>query len=73
MSEFCIKCVAHEANIELLMKKHYEEVKMFQEKIAKLEDEVDRLSFDLAFFLSDVLNATMTGSFTYDTVLPILL
>jgi phage shock protein A len=56
MSEFCVKCAAHEANLELVCKSHYEEVQKLNEQIKRLEDEVDRLSFDLAFFNGNITN-----------------
>ncbi len=56
MSEFCVKCAAHEANIELLMKRHYEEMQCMKQKVEKLTSEVDSLSFDLAFYEGKITN-----------------
>ncbi len=56
MSEFCVKCAAHEANIELLMKRHYEEMQCMKQKIEKLTSEVESLSFDLAFYEGKITN-----------------
>jgi hypothetical protein len=56
MSEFCVKCAAHEANIELLMKRHYEEMQCMKQKVEKLTSEVESLSFDLAFYEGKITN-----------------
>ena len=61
MSEFCVKCAEHEANIELLMKRHYEEMQCMKEKVKKLTDEVESLSFDLAFYEGRITNLSCNG------------
>ena len=45
MSEFCVKCCQKEAEMELLRKQIWE-----------LQQEVDRLSFDLAFYEGKIIN-----------------
>jgi hypothetical protein len=45
MSEFCVKCSEKEAEIELLRKKLYE-----------AEQQVESLSFDLAFYEGKITN-----------------
>ena len=45
MSEFCVKCCEKEAQIELLRKQIWE-----------LQQEVDKLSFDLAFYEGNITN-----------------
>ncbi len=56
MSEFCVKCAEKEAQIELLMKRHYEEMQCMKQKIEKLTSEVESLSFDLAFYEGKITN-----------------
>lgn len=56
MSEFCVKCAAHEANIELLLKRHYDEMQCMKQKVEKLTAEVDSLSLDLAFYEGKITN-----------------
>ena len=61
MSEFCVKCAAHEANIELIMKRHYEEVKELKGQIQKLQTDNDSLSLDLAFYDGKITNLSCNG------------
>lgn len=56
MAEFCVKCAAHEATIELLMKKHYEELQKLNTQLRTLEEEVSSLSLDLAFYEGKITN-----------------
>ena len=56
MSEFCVKCAEKEAQMELLMKRHYEEMQCMKQKVDKLTSEVDSLSFDLAFYEGKITN-----------------
>ncbi len=56
MSEFCVKCASHEANIELIIKRHYEEMQCMKQKVEKLTSEVESLSFDLAFYEGKITN-----------------
>ena len=56
MSEFCAKCSAHEATIELLTKRHYEEMQCVKAKIAKLESENEALIMDVAFYGGNLIN-----------------
>ena len=53
---FCVKCAAHEATIELLNKKHYEELQKLESQLRKLEEEVASLSLDLAFYEGKITN-----------------
>lgn len=53
---FCVKCAAHEATIELLTKKHYEEMQKLESQLSKLEEEVASLSLDLAFYEGKITN-----------------
>jgi hypothetical protein len=50
MSEFCVKCCEKEAQIELLRKEHYEEVKRLQKEIEDLTSHVESLVMDVAFY-----------------------
>ena len=56
MSEFCVKCSEKDAEIELLRKRHYEEIQSMQVKIDKLQDENDALIMDVAFYGGNLLN-----------------
>jgi hypothetical protein len=53
---FCVKCSAHEATIELLTKKHHEELQKLNAQLSVLENEVSKLSFDLAFYEGKIIN-----------------
>jgi hypothetical protein len=57
MSEhFCTKCLEKESELELLRKRHYEEMQCMKQKIEKLKNEVEILSFDLAFYEGKITN-----------------
>ena len=63
MSEFCVKCSAQEANMELLMKQHYKEMQCMKQKLkelkeenAKLRNENDALIMDVAFYGGNLTN-----------------
>ena len=63
MSEFCVKCSAHEANMELLMKQHYMETQCMKQKIkdlqeanAKLQSDNEALAMDVAFYGGNLIN-----------------
>ena len=56
MAEFCVKCSSHEATIELLTKRHYDEMQCMKQKVEKLTREVESLSFDLAFYEGKITN-----------------
>jgi hypothetical protein len=56
MSEFCVKCSEKEAEIELLRKRYYEEVKCMKAKIEKLQNENDALIMDVAFYGGNMIN-----------------
>jgi hypothetical protein len=56
MSEFCQHCVELSTRIELLKQQHYKEMQCMKEKIKKLKDEVESLSFDLAFYEGKITN-----------------
>jgi regulator of replication initiation timing len=63
MSEFCVKCSAQEANMELLMKQHYKEMQCMKQKLkelkeenAKLRNENDALIMDVAFYGGNLIN-----------------
>lgn len=61
MSEFCVKCSEKDAQIELLMKRHYEEMQCMKQKVEKLTLEVESLSFDLAFYEGRITNLSCNG------------
>jgi hypothetical protein len=56
MSEFCVKCSELESELELLRKKHYEEVQCMKAKIEKLRNENDALIMDVAFYGGNLIN-----------------
>ena len=61
MSDFCVKCAAHEATIELLHKRHYDEMQCMKQKIEKLQMENDSLCLDLAFYEGKITNLSCNG------------
>ncbi len=56
MSEFCVKCAEKESEIELLRKRHYEEIKCLTAKIEKLQNENEALVMDVAFYGGNLIN-----------------
>jgi len=56
MAEFCVKCSEKEAEIELLRKRHYDEMQCIKAKIAKLESENEALIMDVAFYGGSMIN-----------------
>ena len=56
MSEFCVKCSEKEGELELLRKRHYEEIQSMQVKIEKLQNENDALIMDVAFYGGTMIN-----------------
>ena len=56
MSEFCAKCAEKEAEIELLRKRHYDEMQCMKSKIEKLQSENESLVMDVAFYGGNMIN-----------------
>jgi hypothetical protein len=56
MSEFCVKCSDLESQIELLKKRHYEEMQCMKSKIEKLKNENEALILDVAFYGGNLTN-----------------
>ena len=56
MSEFCVKCSELESQMELLRKRHYEEVQCMKAKIEKLQNENEALVMDVAFYGGNLIN-----------------
>jgi hypothetical protein len=56
MSEFCVKCSEKEAEIELLRKRHHEEMQCMKAKIEKLQSENEALVMDVAFYGGNLIN-----------------
>jgi hypothetical protein len=56
MSEFCVKCSEKDAEMELLRKRHYEEMQCMKSKIEKLQSENEALILDVAFYGGDLIN-----------------
>jgi predicted nuclease with TOPRIM domain len=53
---FCPECASRDANLEIVTKRHYDEVQSLKARIKELEDEVESISLDLAFYNGDVTN-----------------
>ncbi len=53
---FCTKCLEKEAQMELLIKRHYEEMQCMKNKLEKLTAENDSLALDLAFYEGKITN-----------------
>ena len=56
MSEFCAICASKDASLEIVQTKHYEEVQRMKARIQELENLVDSLTLDLAFYEGHVTN-----------------
>ena len=63
MDNFCTKCLEKETQVELLTKRHYEEMqcmktqlKQLKEANAKLQSENDALIMDVAFYGGNLIN-----------------
>ena len=63
MSEFCVRCSAHEGNLELIVNQHYKEMQCMKQKLkdlkeqnAKLRNENDALIMDVAFYGGNLIN-----------------
>jgi hypothetical protein len=56
MFEFCVKCSEKEGQIELLRKRHYEEIETLKAQIEKLQNENDALIMDVAFYGGNLIN-----------------
>lgn len=57
MSEFCVKCLEHENEVAKLRQEKF----VLEQKVAKLENEVDSLSLDLAFYNGMITNTGCDG------------
>jgi hypothetical protein len=60
---FCVKCSAHEANMELLLKHHYMEMQCIKQQLndlqevnAKLQTQIEALTLDVAFYGGNMIN-----------------
>ena len=56
MSEFCVKCSEKESEMELLRKRHYDEVQCMKAQIDKLQNENEALIMDVAFYGGNMIN-----------------
>ena len=56
MSEFCVKCSEKDAEMELLRKRHNDEMQCMKAKIEKLQNENDALIMDVAFYGGNMIN-----------------
>jgi uncharacterized protein YlxW (UPF0749 family) len=55
--EFCVKCLEHENEVAKLRQEKF----VLEQKVAKLENEVDSLSLDLAFYNGMITNTGCDG------------
>jgi hypothetical protein len=53
---FCTKCIEKEAELEIIRKEHFEEIRNMQLKIDNLQNQVDALSLDVAFYGGSMIN-----------------
>ena len=56
MSEFCVKCVEKEAQMEVVMTKFQQEIETLKQRVAKLESENEALVMDVAFYGGNLTN-----------------
>jgi len=56
MSEFCVKCAEKEAQMEIVLKKYYDEIEILKKRIEKLENENEALILDVAFYGGNMIN-----------------
>lgn len=56
MSEFCVKCVEKESELEILRKKYHTEMQCMKSQIDKLRSENDALILDVAFYGGNITN-----------------
>lgn len=56
MSEFCVKCVEKEAQMEVVMTKFQQEIETLRQRVAKLESENEALVMDVAFYGGNLTN-----------------
>ena len=56
MSEFCVKCVEKDAQMEVMFAKFNQEIETLKARIQKLENDNDRLALDVAFYGGNVIN-----------------
>jgi hypothetical protein len=56
MTEFCSKCAEKEAQLEIVMKKYFDEIELLKERIQKLEGENEALVMDVAFYGGNMIN-----------------
>ena len=56
MSEFCVRCAEKEARIEIMQTNHFNEMQEIRKELARLQEEVEKLSFDVAFYNGSITN-----------------
>lgn len=56
MSEFCVKCVEKEAQMEVVITKFQQEIETLKQRVAKLESENEALVMDVAFYGGNLTN-----------------
>jgi C-terminal processing protease CtpA/Prc len=56
MSYFCVKCSSKDAEMEILTKRHYEEMQCMKAKLEKLRTENEALILDVAFYGGGLTN-----------------
>jgi hypothetical protein len=53
MSDFCVKCVEKESQIELLRNRHFAEIQCMKKQIEDLKLRNEALALDVAFYAGD--------------------
>ena len=61
MAEFCVKCAEKEAQFEVMFHKMYAEIQELKKRLDHLENENDKLAFDLAFYNGSITNLSCNG------------
>ena len=56
MSEFCVKCIEKESEIELLRNRHFAEVECMKQQIEDLKSKNEALILDVAFYGGNLTN-----------------
>lgn len=56
MSEFCVKCVEKDAQMEVMFTKFNQEIETLKARIQKLENDNESLALDVAFYGGNVIN-----------------
>jgi hypothetical protein len=58
MSDFCVKCVEKDSEIELLRNRHFAEIQCMKQQIEELKSKNEALILDVAFYAGDFKHLT---------------